>query len=111
MGVHDCQDQQLVPSRQLVVNKVHLLQIVRAYSRCAVLSPLCFHQPFGCFIPERQAQLPIKPVDLLHVQQPAVTTHEEIDAPIAAADMGLTDFLDAGVYVGRIGATGLILIG
>ena len=30
MGVHDCQDPQLAPSRQLVVNKVHRPHIVRA---------------------------------------------------------------------------------
>ena len=38
-----------------------------------------------------------KPVDFLHVHQPAVSAQDEIDTPIAVADMGLTNLFDAGL--------------
>src|SRR3546814_9327110 len=57
-----------------------------------------------------QAQLPVKPIDLLWVHDPALAAQDVIDTTIAVANVRLADLLDALLKKGRIGAAGLIVV-
>lgn len=91
------------------MNEVHRTDIVRPDRRCAVLPQLRLDPPLGSRVAQLQAQLPIKPMDLLGVHDPALTAQDVRDTTMAVADVRRADLLDAFLQNGRIGAAGMIV--
>src|SRR3546814_2502409 len=95
------QHAQLAASCQLVVNEVHRPHIVRSDRRSTVLAQLRLHPPLGGLVAQLQAQLPVKPIDLLWVHDPALAAQDVIDTTIAVANVRLADLLDSHLKKSR----------
>ncbi len=94
MSVDDGQDAQLLACRQLIVDKIHCPDIVRLDGLLAILPKLRFHPSLGVLVPELKAQLIVNPACLLHIDQPALTAKQHMNAPVAVANPRLADLLD-----------------
>jgi len=99
-----------VARRQLVMNKVHRPHIVRPDRRRAIRPERRLDPPLGGLVVQLQAQLPLKPVNPLHVHLPTVPAQDIEHPPVAITDMRLADLLDALLQKGRIGAAGLVMV-
>src|SRR3546814_4737982 len=84
--------------------------IVRPDRRCTILPQLRHYPPLGRLVAQLQAQLPVKPVDLLQVHAPTVPAQDVIHPPVAVAAVRFADLLDALLQKGRIGSAGLIVV-
>lgn len=104
------QNPQLAARRKLIMDEVHGPHIVVTDRRRAILPQLRRHPPLGRLVAQLQAQLPLKPVDLLCIHDPAFPAQDVINTTIAVADVRLADGLDTLLDRGRIGATGLVVV-
>lgn len=90
------------------MNKVHRPDLVGMGGISSVLTELGFDPSLGCFVPQLQPQLIVKPTCPLHVDWPSFPQQEDMHAPIAVADPDLADLLDPELEIGLLAAFWLI---
>lgn len=88
------QQAKLATCRQLNVNEVHCGDIVPPECRSTVFAQLGFDPSLGRIIAPLHAQLPVKPIDLLRVHDPAFPVQDVINTAITVADVRLIDLLN-----------------
>lgn len=107
-GIDDRQHADLAAGSELVVHEIHCPGLVDPDSICSVLAQLGFHATLRRFVAQSQAQLPIKSVDTLDVDVPALTQQEDMDPAIAVSHPRLADLPDPTLESGLVAALRLV---
>ena len=106
--VDNGQDAQLFAQGELVVDKAHRPDIVGSDGLLAVLTQLGFHTPLRVLVPQLQAQLIVNPARLLHVDDPALASQQDVNTPITIAHTRLCNLLDPPLNSSLVRPPGLV---
>ena len=76
--------------------------------RLAILTQLRLDPTLRRLVAQLQAQLFVKSIDPLRIDDPAVTAQQNMHAPVALPHAGLADLFDSMLEVGLAAALGLV---
>ena len=93
------------------MQEVHRPRLVRRDGWPAIVPELRLHATLRRLVPQLQAELTIDPVGPLGVHLPALTTKQNVDAPISVAHPRRADILDPAFEAGLLAATGFVMEG
>jgi len=103
-SIYNREHADLAAGGELVVNKVHRPGLVDLACLRPILAQLGLHATLRRFVAQLQAQLPVKTVDALDVDGPAISLQQHMDPAIPVSHSRLADVLDPALEGGLVAA-------